>query len=42
MDGDIMAQGLIELIEYSHQQGASSFLKAYLKLTSTLSMLGLE
>jgi hypothetical protein len=24
-DGDIMAQGLIELIEYSYQQGASSF-----------------
>jgi hypothetical protein len=24
VDGDIMAQGLIELIEYSYQQGASS------------------
>jgi hypothetical protein len=24
-DGDILAQGLIELIEYSYQQGASSF-----------------
>jgi hypothetical protein len=27
MDGDILAQGLIELIEYSYQQGASSFRK---------------
>jgi hypothetical protein len=24
-DGDILVQGLIELIEYSYQQGASSF-----------------
>jgi hypothetical protein len=41
-DGDILAQGLIELIEYSYQQGASSFLEAYLERTSKLSMLGLE
>jgi hypothetical protein len=27
-DGDIMAQGLIELIEYSYQQGASSFFES--------------
>jgi hypothetical protein len=41
-DGDILAQGLIELIEYSYQQGASSFLEAYLERTSRLSVLGLE
>jgi hypothetical protein len=28
MDGDIMAQCLIELIEYSYQQGASYFWKS--------------
>jgi hypothetical protein len=39
---DILAQGLIELIEYSYQQGASSFSEAYLKRTSRLSVLGLE
>jgi hypothetical protein len=39
---DILAQGLIELIEYSYQQGASSFLEVYLKRTSKLSVLGLE
>jgi hypothetical protein len=39
---DILAQGLIELIEYSYQQGASSFLEAYLERTSKLSVLGLE
>jgi hypothetical protein len=39
---DILAQGLIELIEYPYQQGASSFLEAYLERTSKLSMLGLE
>jgi hypothetical protein len=39
---DILAQGLIELIEYSCQQGASSFLEACLERTSKLSMLGLE
>ena len=42
VDGDIMAQGLIELIEYSYQQGASSFSEAYLKRTSRLSVIGLE
>ena len=40
--GDIPAQGLIELIEYSYQQGASSFSEAYLERTSKLSVLGLE
>jgi hypothetical protein len=38
---DILAQGLIELIEYLHQQGAS-FSEAYLKIISKLSVLGLE
>jgi hypothetical protein len=33
---------LIELIEYSYQQGASSFSEAYLERTSKLSVLGLE
>jgi hypothetical protein len=42
MDSDILAQGLIELIEYSHQQGASSFSEAYLEWTSRLSVLGPE
>jgi bisphosphoglycerate-independent phosphoglycerate mutase (AlkP superfamily) len=41
-DGDIHTQDLIELIEYSYQQGASSFLEAYLERTSKLSVLGLE
>jgi hypothetical protein len=41
-DGDFLAQGLIDLIEYSYQQGASSFSEAYLKRTSKLSVLGLE
>jgi hypothetical protein len=31
MDCDILAYSLRELIEYSYQQGASSFLEAYLK-----------
>jgi hypothetical protein len=31
MDGDIPAQVLIELLEYSYKQGASSFSEAYLK-----------
>jgi hypothetical protein len=39
-DGDILAQGLIELIEYTYKQGASSFLEACLERTSKLSMLG--
>jgi hypothetical protein len=41
-DGDILAQGLIELIEYPYQQGASSFSEAYLERTSKVSVLGLE
>jgi hypothetical protein len=41
-DGDILAQDLIELIEYPYQQGASSFSEAYLERTSKLSLLGLE
>jgi hypothetical protein len=39
---DILAQGLIKLIEYSYQQDASSFLEAYLERTSRLSVLGSE
>ena len=31
VNGDILPQGLIELIEYSYQQGASSFSEAYLE-----------
>jgi hypothetical protein len=42
VDGDILAQGLIELIDYSYQQGASSFLEAYLERISRLNMLGPE
>jgi hypothetical protein len=42
VDCDILTQGLIELIEYPYQQGASSFLEAYLERTSKLSVLGLE
>jgi hypothetical protein len=42
VDGDILAQGLIELIEYSYQQGASSFSEACLERTSGLSVLGPE
>jgi hypothetical protein len=42
VDGDFLAQGLIELIEYPYQQGASSFSEAYLERTSKLSVLGLE
>jgi hypothetical protein len=42
VDGDILAQGLIELIEYLYQQDASSFSKAYLERTFRLSVLGLE
>jgi hypothetical protein len=41
-DDDILAQGLIELIVYSYQQGASSFSEAYLERTSKLSVLSLE
>jgi hypothetical protein len=42
VDGDILSQGLIELIEYSYQQGTSSFSEAYLERTSKLSVFGLE
>jgi hypothetical protein len=42
LDGDILVQGLIELIEYPYQQGASSFSEAYLERTSKLSLVGLE
>jgi hypothetical protein len=38
----MLAQDLIELIEYPYQQGASSFSEAYLERTSKLSVLGLE
>jgi hypothetical protein len=41
-DGDFLVQGLIELIEYLYQQGASSFSEAYLERFSKLSVLGLE
>jgi hypothetical protein len=40
VDGDILAQGLIELIVYSYQQGASSFSEAYLEITYKLRVLG--
>jgi hypothetical protein len=39
VDGDILDQGLIELIEYSYQQGAFYFLDTYLERTSWLSVL---
>jgi hypothetical protein len=42
VDCDILAQGLIRLIEYSYHQGISSFSKTQLQRTSGLSMLGLE
>jgi hypothetical protein len=42
VDGDILAQCLIELKEYSYQQGAYSFLEGYLERTSKLSVLDLE
>jgi hypothetical protein len=38
----MLAQDLIELIEYSYQQGVSSVSEACLKRTSRLSILGLE
>jgi hypothetical protein len=37
-----MAQGLIKLIEYPYQRGASSFSEAYLVRTSKLSVLVLK
>jgi hypothetical protein len=39
---DILAYGLIGLIEYSYQQVASSFSEACLERTSGLNMLSLE
>jgi hypothetical protein len=42
VDVYILAQGLIELIEYSYQQGASSFLEDCPKRTFGLSVLGPE
>jgi hypothetical protein len=42
VDGDILTQCLIVLIEYSYQQGASSFSIACLERTSRLSVLALE
>jgi hypothetical protein len=42
VDCDILAQGLIELIEYSYHQGIPSFPKAQLKRTLRLSVLDLE
>jgi hypothetical protein len=38
----IHAQGLIELIEYSYQQGVCSFSEAYLKRSFGLIVFGLE
>jgi hypothetical protein len=40
-DGDILAQCLIKLTEYSYQQDAS-FSEAYLERISKLSVFGLE
>jgi hypothetical protein len=42
VDGDILAQVLTKLIEYSCQQVAFSFLEGCLEITSRLSMLGLK
>jgi hypothetical protein len=42
LDGDFLAQGLIELIEYPYQQGEISFLEAYLERIYKLSVLGME
>jgi hypothetical protein len=39
---DILAQGLIGLIEYSYRQGIPSFLKVHLQRISGLSILGPE
>jgi hypothetical protein len=39
---DILAQGLIGLIEYSYHQGIPSFWEAQLKRTSGLSVFGPE
>jgi hypothetical protein len=42
VDCDILAQGLIGLIEYSYHQGIPSSLQAHLQTTPKLSMLGPE
>jgi hypothetical protein len=42
VDCDILAQGLIGLIEYSYHQGIPSFPKAHLQRTLELSVLGPE
>jgi hypothetical protein len=42
VDCDILAQGLIGLIEYSYHQDIHSFLEAHLQRTPGLSMLGPE
>jgi hypothetical protein len=42
MDGDILAQCLMELIEYLYQQGASSFSEVYLERTFKLSVFDLK
>jgi hypothetical protein len=42
VDGDILAQCLIELIDYSYKQDASCFLEVCLERTFGLSMIGLE
>jgi hypothetical protein len=42
LDCDILAQGLIGLIEYSYHQDIPSFLKAHLQRTLELSVLGPE
>jgi hypothetical protein len=42
VDCDILAQGLIGLIEYSYHKGIPSFPEAHLQRTLGLSVLGLE
>jgi hypothetical protein len=42
VDCDILAQGLIGLIEYSYHQGIPSFLEVHMQRTLGLSVLGPE
>jgi hypothetical protein len=42
VDCDILAQGLIGLIEYSYHQGIPSFSKAHLQRTPGLCVIGPE
>jgi hypothetical protein len=42
VDCNILAQGLIGLIEYSYHQGIPSFPEAQLQRTSELNVFGLE